>query len=94
MRCWHGLRPEQLRQLHGVGRCAHRAFGRTDADPREETVNVGGNQHRFHKPLDDPRDDQAEEENQPRSQEMRKEGEDFRNKLVDRSEDLAKPQKL
>ena len=70
----------------GVG--TPRADGFPDADPGHQAIDVGRDQHRLDQPLDDPRDDQANEEDQPGADQPRQEREDVGHQLVDRREDL------
>ena len=55
---------------------------------RQQAVDVGGDQHSFDQPLDDPRDDQADEEDQAGADQPRQEGEDLGDQFVDRGENL------
>ena len=57
--------------------------------PGEQAVDIGRDQHRLDQSADDPRDDQADEEDQPRAEQPRQEGEDLGHQLIDRREDLA-----
>ena len=64
---------------------ADRAFGRTDAEPGEEAVDVGGDQHRLGQAPHDSRDDEADEEDDFGGKHMRQEGENLGDQLVDRA---------
>ena len=58
----------------------------------QQPVDIGRDQHRFDQLLDDPRQDQADEEDEAGADQVRQEGENLGHQLVDRREDLANPE--
>ena len=56
---------------------------------REQAVDIRCGERGLDQPLDDAGDDQADEEDQPRADQPRQEGEDLVQQLVDWGEDLA-----
>ena len=59
------------------GRCEPCRRCRRCRSSREQPVDVGGDQHRFHQLADDAGDDQADEEDQPGADQPRQEVEDL-----------------
>ena len=81
--------PASLAGAASAGSARRRADRRADPDPAQQPFDIGRDQHGFDQPADDPRDDQADEEDQPGADQPRQEGEDLGHQLVDRGEDLA-----
>ena len=77
---------------HRTGVGARGPGGVADADPGEQPVDVGGDQHGFDELTQDARDDQADEEDQAGAEQPRQELEDLDGQRVDRGEDLADPE--
>ena len=77
-----------------AGRRRSGAGGFREPGLAEPSVRIGGEQRAFDQPPDDPGDDQADEEDQPRADHVRNEGEGVGGELAHRIEHSAELERL